>query len=194
MEILGIFKDVESAAAAVEHLLKEGFVEAQITSLSSVPYPDGVLVKTSQHSWFRWLTLACGIAGAGAGFSLAAGTAWLYPVQTGDKPIISTYPTGIVTYELTMLFALVGTIVGMFLEMGLPSLRKRVYDPAIAEGGIGISVTIYPGGEAVTCGQGKESGECIGGIASLPAGEQKMRAEEIMTAAGALRIVAEAAV
>lgn len=117
-----------------------------------VAYPDGVLVRTEQRTWFRWFTLACGIAGAGAGFLLAAGTAWLYPVKTGDKPIIAFYPTGIVTYELTMLFALAGTIIGMFLEMGLPSLRKRVYDPLIAEGYIGISVSIHSGGVAVACG------------------------------------------
>jgi hypothetical protein len=191
METLGIFRDIESAGSAVEHLLREGFVEAQITSLTSVPYPDGVLVKTDQRSWFRWLTLACGIIGAGAGFCLAAGTAWLYPVKTGDKPIISSYPTGIVTYELTMLFALVGTIVGMFLEMRLPPWRKRLYDPAIGEGCIGIGVAVHPGGEAVTCERGVEPGECVGSIASLPAAEQKRRAEEIMKGAGALRIVAE---
>src|SRR5512146_148330 len=184
MELLGIFRDVESAAQAVERLVKEGFTEAQITSLTSAPYPDGVLVKTDQRSWFRWFTLACGFVGAGAGFFLAAGTAWLYPVRTGDKPIIAFYPTGIVTYELTMLFFLVGTIVGMFLEMRLPPRRKGLYDPEISEGCIGISVAIHPGGEAVACGQVTQPGECIGGIAALPAGEQKTRAEEIMKEAG----------
>lgn len=191
METLGIFADVESAAGAVEGLLREGFTERQITSLTSVPYPDGVMVKTDQRSWFRWFTLACGFLGAGAGFLLAAGTAWVYPVRTGDKPIIAYYPTGIVTYELIMLFFMVGTIVGMFLEMGLPSFGKRLYDPEISEGGIGICVAIHPGGEAVACGRGTEPEECIGGIASLSPHEQKFRAEEIMREAGALRIVAE---
>ncbi len=141
METLGIFKDTESAASAVESLVKAGFPEETITSLTSVPYPDGVLVKTKQQTWFRWISLGGGIFGAFAGFALAAGTAYLYPVQTGDKPIISSYPTGIITYELTMLFAILGAIVGMFLEMKLPPWRKRVYDPAIGEGAIGISVS-----------------------------------------------------
>lgn len=191
METLGIFRDVESAGMAVDGLVRAGFVEAQITSLTSVPYPDGVLVKTDHRSWFRWFTLACGIIGAGAGFLLAAGTAWVYPVQTGDKPIIALYPTGIVTYELTMLFFLVGTIVGMFMEMRLPPGGKRLYDPEISEGCIGISVSIHPGGEPVACGHGVKPGECVGEAASLPAGEQKRRAEEIMRSAGAIRIVAE---
>ena len=162
-ETLGIFNDVESAARAVERLVRAGFTEAQITSLSSVPYPDGVLVRTNRRTRFRWVALAGGCAGAVAGFSLAAGTAWLYPVQTGDKPIIALFPTGIVTYEVTMLFAMIGTIVGMFLEMRLPALGKRLYDPAIAEGCIGICLSIHPGGEPVTCEPGVRPEECIGG-------------------------------
>jgi Alternative complex III, ActD subunit len=191
METLGIFKDLESAAKGVEDLVVAGFTEAQITSLSSVPYPDGVLVKTKHHTRFRWLSLAGGVAGACAGFLLAAGTAWVYPVQTGDKPIIALYPTGIVTYEFTMLFAMIGAIVGMFLEMGLPALGKRLYDPAIAEGCIGIALSIHAGGETVTCDPAMSPEECIGGIASFSAAEQKAMAEEILLRAGALRVMEE---
>lgn len=191
MEILGIFRDIESAAKGVESLLREGFSEAQITSLTSVPYPDGVLVKSGKSSRLRWMTLAGGMAGVGAGFSLAAGTAWLYPVQTGDKPIIAFYPTGIVTFELTMLFAILATIAGMFLEMGLPFRGKLLYDPAIADGCIGISISLHSGGEAVVCGEETEPGECIGIAASLPATEQGRRVEEIMRDAGALRVITE---
>lgn len=193
MEILGIFKDVESAARAAEGLVSAGFTEAQIDSLTSVPYPDGVLVRSSHRSWFRWFTLASGVAGALAGFGLAAGTAWVYPVQTGDKPIIALYPTAIVTFEVTMLFAIIGTMAGMFLEMRLPPRRTRPYDPAIAEGCIGISVTIHAGGEVVACGAGGQTEECIGISSSLPAAEQTSLAGEIMREAGAMRIIVEEA-
>ncbi|GAC1449327.1 MAG: hypothetical protein PVSMB11_10700 [Desulfuromonadaceae bacterium] len=191
MEILGIFSDIESAGSAVEGLVRAGFTEAQIDSLTSVPYPDGVLVRTGRRSWFRWLALGGGLFGAVAGFGLAAGTAWLYPVQTGDKPIIALYPTAIICFEVAMLFAIIGTMVGMFLEMRLPALRKRPYDPAIAEGAIGICLTIHAGGEVVECKPGEEPGECIGEIAFLSAAEQKERAVEIMRAAGVLRIIGE---
>jgi len=191
METLGIFEDVETAARAVDRLIREGFAEARITSLTSVPYPDGVLVKTDQRTWFRWLSLAGGIAGAAAGFSLAAGTAWLYPVQTGDKPIISWYPTGIIAYELTMLFAIVGAMAGMFLEMRLPPWEKRPYDPAIGDGCIGICVSFLTAGGSVVCGEGEGTEECMGISIATPADEQRRRAEEIMKEAGALRVTTE---
>jgi hypothetical protein len=90
-----------------------------------------------------------------------------------------------------MLCAIIGTMAGMFLEMGLPSLRKRLYDPAIAEGCVGISITIHAGGEAVECEPGARPEECIGGIASLSAAEQKEQAMEIMRMAGVLRVIEE---
>jgi hypothetical protein len=148
METLGTFKDVEAATRAVDSLVKAGFAEETITTLTSAPYPDGVIVKTNQRTWFRWMSVGGGIFGACAGFLLAAGTAYMYPVQTGDKPIIAYFPTGIITYEFTMLFAILGAIVGMFVEMRLPPWRERVYDPAIGEGAIGISVSTTSGGES----------------------------------------------
>ncbi len=77
METLATFKDVEGAIRAVENLVKAGFSETNITSLTSVPYPDGVIVRTEQRTWFRWLSVGGGIFGACAGFALAAGTSYL---------------------------------------------------------------------------------------------------------------------
>ncbi len=163
METLGTFTDVKTATMAVDDLIKAGFEEERITSLTSAPYPDGVIVKTDQRTWFRWFSLASGICGACVGFALAAGTAYLYPVQTGDKPIIAFYPTGIITYELTMLFFMLGAIVGMFLQMRLPPWKEEVYDPEIGQGAIGISVIV-------------------------DSREQMVKAGKIMEAAGAIRI------
>jgi len=192
METLGIFPDVESAGQAVTGLIQAGFVPSQITSLTSVAYPDGALVQTAPRSFFRWVSLAGAATGALAGFGLAAGTAWLYPVQTGDKPIIALFPSAIVTFEVAMLCAIVGTMVGMFLEMKLPAWKPRLYDPAIAEGCIGISLTFHGPGEIVACGPGREAIEhCIGAIAALPLPEQRARAEEVMRQAGALRTIME---
>jgi hypothetical protein len=148
----------------VDGLIRAGFSEETITSLTSAPYPNGVIVKTEQRTWFRWISVGGGIFGACAGFLLAAGTAYMYPVQTGDKPIIAYFPTGIITYELTMLFAILGAIIGMFFEMRLPPWKEQVYDPAIGEGAIGISVTVE-------------------------SREEMVRAGKIMEAAGAVRIM-----
>lgn len=163
MEILGLFDSVEGASAAVEKLVGAGFAEERITSLTAVPFPEGVLVKSGYRRRFPLWTVAGGLLGALAGFALAAGTAWLYPVQTGEKAIIAIFPVGIITYELMMLLALVGTFVGMLRQMGLPDLKPHAFDPQIADGLIGILVT--PEHE-----------------------DDRRRAGELLTAAGALRL------
>lgn len=142
MELLGVFDSVERAADAVERLLQSGCPEESVTSVTSVPYPPGVLVRTQRRAWLHWLAVGGGLGGALAGFALAAGTAWLYPLRTGDKPIVAFFPAGIITYECMMLCALIGTMAGMLLEMGLPEFRRRASDPAIADGLIGIAVTV----------------------------------------------------
>lgn len=142
MELLGVFATVEEAAEAVDRLLQAGCPEETITSVTSVPYPPGVLVDTRRRGWLHWVAAGGALCGAGFGVLLAAGTAWLYPLQTGDKPIIALFPTGIIAYECMMLFALLGAMLGMLLEMGLPDLRRRAYDPEIADGLIGIAVTL----------------------------------------------------
>jgi len=164
MELLGVFENVDDAAAAVDGLIAAGCPERVITSVTSVPYPEGVLVDNTRRSWFHWLALGGALVGACAGFLLAAGTAWLYPLQTGDKPIIALFPTGIITYEFMMLCAMLGTMLGMFLEMRLPDLGRRAYDPEIANGLIGISVTV--------------NGD-----------EMVQRAETALNSAGALRVL-----
>lgn len=163
MEILGTFNNVEDASKAVARLIDSGFAEQRITSITSVPYPDGVLIYQDKKSWFHWLTLAGGALGAFSGFLLAAGTAWMYPLQTGDKPIISMFPTGIITYELMMLCALLGTFFGMLLELKLPAFNRRANDLEIADGLIGISIMIDDT-------------------------NTRQQAESVMYAAGALRI------
>lgn len=141
MEVVGIFEELDSAAHAVKDLIKEHIPEENITSLTGVPYPDGVLVhEKDPGSRLHWYGLAGGAGGAVTGFVLAAGTAWLYPLFTGDKPIVSLFPVGIITYEFTMLFAILGTIIGMFIEMRLPGFLYRVQAPEVTEGMIGISV------------------------------------------------------
>ncbi len=153
MEVLGLFKDLESAAAGVEALVQGGFSEDDLTSMSAGPFPEGVLVKEQTRSYFRWFSLLGGVIGAVLGFLLAAGTAMLYPLYTGEKAIISLFPVGIITYEFTMLFAILGTIGGMFLEMGLPRFRMKLYDPGISDGLIGIVVRCADGAMANRAGE-----------------------------------------
>jgi hypothetical protein len=73
---------------------------------------------------------------------LTAGTSVSYPMVTGGKPILSIPAMAIITYEGTMLGAILFTILGVLFESRVPRLGVGLYDPRITEGYIGIALTV----------------------------------------------------
>jgi len=65
-----------------------------------------------------------------------------YPLTQGGKPILSLPPMAVVTYESTMLTAIVFTIIGIIFESRLPAFKQGLYDTRITEGYIGVLVNV----------------------------------------------------
>ena len=138
--ILGLFEDIDHAAGALNRLRGEGGTAAEdLMVLSSVPFPEGVLEVDKSPIRLPLITIVFALVGIGAGIALAGGTAELYLIRVGGKPISAVPPTGIIAYEMMMLFALTAAFFAALFEMRLPSWRAKVYDPRISEGLIGIA-------------------------------------------------------
>jgi hypothetical protein len=138
--ILGLFADIDPAATALNRLQTEGHrAENDLMVLSSVPFPEGVLEADTSKIRLPQLTVAFAVVGIITGILLAGGSAALYVLRTGGKPILAGPPIGIITYEIMMLFALSAAFFAALYEMRLPSWRARVYDSRISEGLIGIA-------------------------------------------------------
>ncbi len=60
-----------------------------------------------------------------------------YPLVTRGKPILSLT---VVSYEGTMLGAILFTVLGIIFESGLPKPKTGLYDTRITEGLIGVLV------------------------------------------------------
>ncbi len=138
--VLGLFEDIDHAADALNKLQGEGGrASDDLMVLSSVPFPEGVLEADKSKIRLPIFTLLAALVGIGAGILLAGGSAALYVLRTGGKPIESGPPVGIIAYEVMMLFALGAAFAAALFEMRLPSWRAKVYDPRISEGLIGIA-------------------------------------------------------
>jgi hypothetical protein len=135
--VIGLFDAVDPAAAAARALRALPLPEGDVTTLSPMALPDGAVCRDPRGIGFPKVTLVGWFVGALAGLSLALATYLLYPLFTGGKEIISVPPTLIITYEVAMLGALAGTVIGGFREMGLCRFRTRlIHDPRIQEGKI----------------------------------------------------------
>jgi Protein of unknown function (DUF3341) len=160
--IVGLFEGIEKAAGAGNALRALPLAEDRITTLSSVPLPDGAVCRDTRPIRFPRVTLIGWFAGAVAGLALALGTYLLYPLITGGKAIVSVPPTLIITYEVAMLGALIGTVIAGFREMGLMRFRTKViHDPRIHEGKI-LLCALVSGDEQA--GRAMDAMKSAGGI------------------------------
>lgn len=136
--LLALFQDIDPAADAVEKLHKLGVTDENINVISGVPIAHKMLGRP--HPWTNVSRLAMGGAAAGFCFGLFLnfGTPYLYTVSVGGQYITPIPPGVIVTFEMTMLFALLATFLGVFLDSYFPNYRPLEYTPEISDGKIGV--------------------------------------------------------
>lgn len=165
--VIGLFDSVEGAAAAARALLAIPLPQDRLTTISSVALPDGAVVRDTRPIRFPWAVAVFWFVGAAFGAGLTFYSYLVYPLITAGKPVASVPPTIIVTFEIAMLGALLATLVGAFLSIGLARFRaKKAFDPRIHEGKIAVCAAVEPG-------------------------EQANRAHEAMNASGALEVRSE---
>jgi hypothetical protein len=127
---LGLFHAPKSALAAAGELKGAGFARPEL--LSPIPVEGVEEVLGKKTSVIKRFTFFGAIFGGLSGFALAAGTAVLFPHPTGGRPIITIPPYLIITYELTILFGILATVLGFLISSRFPAIRERVYVPEAA--------------------------------------------------------------
>ena len=135
---VGLFHEPQSALAAAGSLKSAGFATPEL--MSPIPLEGVEEVLGEKKSVIKRFTFFGAVIGGLSGFLLAAGTAVLYLHPTGGRPIITIPPYLIITYELTILFGIVFTVLGFFISARLPALRDRVYLPETAVDKFAVSV------------------------------------------------------
>ena len=138
--ILGLFQDVDEAVNAADNLKGQGVTEFEV--LSGTPYPEGAFGEPPSHHRLYLFPLLGAAVGLSLSLLLTIGTQLAYPLITGGKPILSLPPMFIISYEGTLLGAVLFTVIGVLFESRLPRIRTGLYDPRITEGFIGIEVSV----------------------------------------------------
>ena len=111
--VLGLYEDANYAAEAGDSLNKLGIDNNNYDFLTGAPYPEGAFGErhVSHRLYvFPFIGALCGLT---AGIILTSMTQMAYPLVTGGKPIISIPPMAIITYEGTMLGAILFTVLGI---------------------------------------------------------------------------------
>ncbi len=142
--IYGLFSDRDAARRALATLTAGSaqlrLQPEKLVVISAEPLEEEGFGWQAQRTRMPWLALFGGIAGGAAGYGLATLTQRSYPLPTGGMPIVALWPTGIVVYELTMLGAILTTIISFLVTSGLPRRGRHLYDPEVTNGKILVGV------------------------------------------------------
>jgi len=128
MAIMGSFAFEEDFLAAAEKLKSSGF--DNISLLSPLPLEEAQEVLGLGKSPVRRFSLAGAIIGAASGFAMCVATALVFILPTGGRAIIAVPPYLIITYEMTILFGVIFTLLGFHFVSGLPAWRDKPYMPS----------------------------------------------------------------
>ncbi|MFQ5428340.1 MAG: quinol:electron acceptor oxidoreductase subunit ActD [Thermodesulfobacteriota bacterium] len=138
--LLGIYKHADTMMEAADRLQNTGY---DVTIFSPVPLghePEYSAIK-QRHNYVRYFTLFGGVAGFFFGIMLTLGTALLYILPRGGKPIFSMTPTLLISYETAILFGVLWTFLGFLIIAKLPYYGKgRLYDPIVNVDSFGLLV------------------------------------------------------
>ncbi len=139
--IYGLFDKPDAAQRAYTGLKRAGISPRDIAVVSAEPF-EAYEFSHRDHSMvlFR-LALVGGLLGFVSAIALVRGTELAWPLVTGGMPIVAWYPNLVIIFEMTMLGAIVTTVVSLLVTAKLPRFRKPLYDPAVADGKILVGVS-----------------------------------------------------
>jgi hypothetical protein len=140
--IYGLFPDPSSAEQGINLLYRAGISPKSIVVMSSEPFDEYSFSQMDEATPMPWLAALGGVVGGVCGLLLARLTqqGYPYPLVTSGMPLVASWPTGIVTYELTMLGAVLSTIITLLITTKLPNWKPKLYDPEVSNGKILIGV------------------------------------------------------
>jgi hypothetical protein len=141
-----LYEEPATAQRAFTALRRAGVDQREITVISAEPF-EAFEFSHRDHSLL--LFRLAGIGGL-VGFILAVlltvGTERAWPLVTGGMPIVAWWPNLVIIFELTMLSAILTTVVALLVTARLPaSVNRSIYDPAVSDGKILVGVPLTAG-------------------------------------------------
>ena len=141
--VYALYRDGHAAQQADTRLRAAGIADRDITVISSHPMEDYEFGHMDSASWIWWIACGGGVVGAATAIALAWITETSWPINTGGLPIWAWWPNLIIIFELTMLGAIMATVITLVVTAGL-GRGGRLYDPEVSDGKILVGIENPP--------------------------------------------------
>lgn len=138
--VKAVYAHMDCLMTGIANLKKAGYSDLMVLS----PMPRHEIedaVYEGEPSPVRWFTLFGGLFGGTMVFSLMSLTHANWPmILPGGKPVVSVPPFMVITFEGTVLWASLFTLIGLLVNCRLPAtdLPEAAKDPRFSEACFGI--------------------------------------------------------
>ncbi len=137
--LLGVFEQPDQIAAAASQLRARGYDDLETYSPAPFAEVDDAVIE--KPSTVRLFTLIGGLTGVVTGYALTLWMANNWPIIVGGKPYSSVTPFTIIAFELTILFGVLMTVLGVFVFGKLPKFKlDAAYSPRFSAEDFGLAV------------------------------------------------------
>ena len=140
--VKAIFAHLDCLVDAIDGMKKSGHSDFAVTA----PLPRHEieeLIYEGEPSPVRWFTLTGALFGGTMGFSLCSLTHLNWPmIIPAGKPLVSIPAFIIITFEATVLFGCLFTLLGLLYHCGLPAKKMdaELEDPRLSDDVFGMVV------------------------------------------------------
>ncbi len=138
--LYGLYADPNVAQQAVNNLRAAGVSDADITVISSEPFEHFEFGHRDAKTAMPWIAAGAGIAGLLLTYLLLGVSQRSWPIVTAGMPIAPLWTNLIIIFEMTMLSAIIATVITLLITAGLPNRGGKLYDPEVSDGYILVGV------------------------------------------------------
>jgi hypothetical protein len=137
--VYGLYADPDVAQRAVNNLRAAGVTDGDITVISSEPFEHFEFGHRDAKTAMPWIATAAALAGMVATYYLLGASQMSWPLKTSGMPIVPLWTNLIIIFEMTMLSAILATVVTLIVT-GFIGQRGKLYDPEVSDGYILVGV------------------------------------------------------
>ena len=136
--VLGHFTYADVLLDAAKRLKDSGY---DVTVFSPIPLGHEIeYTLGGRKNHIRYFAFFGAVIGFCLGVLLTLGTAAMYVLPRGGKPIFSITPTLLVSYETAILFGVLISFIGFCIFARLPYYGKKIYDDKVGVDSFGLLV------------------------------------------------------
>lgn len=149
--VKAVYAHLDSLVDGIDAVKKAGLRE-QATVIAPLPRHEvEEMMYDRRPSPVRWFTMTGAFVGFIGGPALASLSHLNWPmIIPAGKPLVSVPTWIVITFECTVLFGCLFTMIGMLVTSGLPArkLRPEVKDPRFSDDHFGLVVEGLPADQA----------------------------------------------